>query len=277
MFDNLAEMKESVMKKLMSLSLVAFSTVLMAQEPQSPAPSIDSQAWVQRRTAAEALVADSNAGLSASAEQKLVSLLDKEDAIVRDAYLKGPAASGLYGEGYSEYVGWLTDQVVRFADSSPEIPELWHALLTCPYDAESKFGRWLAQHGDRVGDFLKNSARGDDPYLRRGDALIMLAQIVAYEHRQASPHKVPEQELQTYQTTVREALSDKTPLVRYKAARALGICGTQQDLLILDSIAIHDPDVVTNGGQSGTEIRYPLRENAKQAAEVLRARLRLEQ
>jgi hypothetical protein len=57
------------------------------------------------------------------------------------------------------------------------------------------------------------------------------------------------------------------------AISAMEIIGDPRDLPTLDRIALTDTYVERNGGPSGAEIQFPIRQYARNAAEQMRATL----
>lgn len=159
------------------------------------------------------------------------------------------------------------------AEQNPDIPGIWTELLMSAYNPESAFVRSLAKYGDKVTPFLVAVVRRPDRYLRRGDALIVLAQIVAYEQLPAARHNLGPTDIDRISGMIRSGLNDKATVTRYEPVDAISIMGNASDLATLEKIAKSDPEFVTNGGQSGTDLRYPLREMASRAVERLRKKL----
>lgn len=238
-------------------------------------PRFHSRKWTERRAAFEELAGSDGKSIdrvvSRSAELALVGLLKRE--IDRMTTANG-AREGTLGEGYSEYMGWLADAVMQIADRSPDIPGIWDALAAMAEGAaESAYTRRLVAHGDKVSPFWLAVARKDNPAYQRSDALLILAQIVAYERNTPATRHLGDAEKTEIDALVRAGLLDRDPLVRYEAAKALAVMGTAGDIRVLERIATEDPYFITDGGQSGKELRFLLRENAQRAAESLRARL----
>jgi hypothetical protein len=82
---------------------------------------------------------------------------------------------------------------MSIAEKQPQRNDVWAALLNSPYDPESVFARWLASHGDKTTTSVLASATSGDAGTR-ADALLVLAQISAYERKSAAAfrHLTPE-------------------------------------------------------------------------------------
>ena len=257
--------------------LVVLALPLRAQLSPALIAGLESTDWLDRQRVFESLVGRyaerTDEVRGPEVNRVLVELLYKENAIVRAAYLEGPGSSTKYGEGYSEYTSWVATAVEKIADKEPDIPGIWLGLLMHPYNPESAFTRWLVTHGDRIAPFLLAAVKGNDPYFRRGDTLIVLAQLVAYERAPNTVHRLNPRDIDEIASVVRAGVHDKVAVVRYQAIDALGLMGTADDLATLERIATLDPEFVTDGGMSGKELRYPNRENARRVAEILRKRL----
>jgi len=266
-------MKASVKAKMIALLTAAGVAAQATPDVRALLASEDPT----KREAAFHQLASQNP-LTQEARTALVDLLARENAAVKAAFLAGPGASGTYGEGYGEYVGWLTEAVMKIADAEPDRTDVWNALLaTSPGPGDSAYGRWLGTHGDKALPYLLRYAadqRTDDwDRMNRLDALKSLAQIAAYERRPEAAHDLSAADLQIVESLVRHGLGDADIGVRQATVVALEIIGDPQDLPALDEVAATDGYVVRNGGQSGTEIRFPIREYARGAAERVRAKL----
>jgi len=261
------------MKLLISFTflLVGAATTVLGQPALDIPTLLHSSNWVDRMEAYHLLAADRSR--SAQANSELVALLLQEDEIVRSAFLGGEGASAKYGESYSEYTAYLAGTVIEIADQEPERADVWPALLKAPYDPESRGGRWRASHGDKTANFLLASARADDRYFRRADALMMLAEIVSYERDPSTKHRLTGADVETLDRTVRSGLDDPDEGVRYAAIKGLSLIGTNEDIGTLERIAFTDPRVTREGGATGSEIRFFNREAAREAADRLRKRL----
>ena len=180
---------------------------------------------------------------------------------------RGTVDSRLDNEGYAEYVAWLDDAVTKIADAEPDRAEVLNALLGLgPGPGDTAYGRWLGTHGDKALPYLLRYVadhRSDErDSTNRTDALECLAQIAAYERKSDSVHRLSANDLQMVEELVRNAADDSDRLVRRAGIIGLGIMGDPDDLATIDSIALTDPYVVTNGGPTGADIRFPLRELA---------------
>jgi hypothetical protein len=150
---------------------------------------------------------------------------------------------------------------------------MWEALVPTAITApESAYTRRMALHGDRVLPFLLEAANSSDPD-RRADVLLALAQIAVSQRGPNIPRRVASKDLSNIAKMVRDGLDAAEWIVRYQAIKAVAMTGTAEDVVLLDRIAREDPESVTDGGRSGKELRYPMREHAKKAADQLRARL----
>jgi len=201
----------------------------------------------------------------------LIDLLVKEHKVM----VAQPAG---FEEGYGEYVGWLTGEVMKIADAEPNRSDVWYALLgTIPGQGNSEYGKWLGTHGDKVLPYLLVYARDrrtDDLDLQnRADVLASLAQIVVYERRPDTAHHLAEADVQRAASVIREGIGDPEFVIRLNAVAALEIMGDPRDLPLVERIALTDAFVAHDGGNSGTETHFPLREFARGAAERMRAKL----
>ena len=175
------------------LAVVGSAARLGAQAGPAISELLRSSNWIDIMDAYRSLSAGRER--SAEANRQLVSLLLKEDGITRAAFLEGNGASSKYSESYSEYAAYLAGTVMEIAESDPDRADVWPALLNAPYDPESKFGRFLASHGDKTANFLLASAEGKDPYLQPAGAVAMLAEIVNYERDSSTKHKLSQKRL----------------------------------------------------------------------------------
>lgn len=257
-----------------SLSTLLASLSLLVRAQGQTADALIAQLQLPdetRRAAAAAVMADPNR--SAEANTALIALLAKEDDVVREAFREGPGASAKYGEGYSDYVAHLADIVMSISAKEPQRKDVWPALLNSPYDPESGLARWFSTHGDKTASFLLASATSGGGSTR-ADALLVLAQTVAYERESppASRHLSPGS-LRTIEMVIRAGLTDPETIVRLRAVKSVALMGTRDDAITLDRIAASDPYVMSNAGPRGDEERFPIRDAAREAAEKLRARL----
>lgn len=260
------------MKILISTLLACISTLGSAQGQTIGAliAQLRSSNVKERVTAAEALMADPNR--SAEANTALVALLAKEDDVVHEAYREGPGASAKYGEGYAEYVARLGEVVMAIADKEPQRTDVWPALLNSPYDPESAFAKWLASRGDKATPFLLASAANGDAGTR-ADAILVLAQIAAYERKStAASRRLTPEALQVVERTVRAGLTAPETIVRLQAVKAVALMGNRDDLNTLDRIAASDPYALPGAGAGG-ETRFLIRDAAREAGERLRQRI----
>ncbi len=261
------------MKILLSTLLVCISVLGSAQGQTSGAliAQLRSSDVKERVAAAENLMTDQNR--SAEANTALIALLSKEGEAVREAYREGIGASGKYGEGYSEYVARLGEVVMAIADKGPQRTDVWPALLNSPYDPESAFARWLAGHGDKATPFLLVSSSTGYPGTR-ADALLVLAQIAAYERNSSeASRRLAPGVLRLVERAIRAGLTAPETIVRMQAVKAIALMGNRDDLEALNRIAANDPYALSGAGPRGDETRFPIRDAARDASERLRLRL----
>jgi hypothetical protein len=176
------------------------------------------------------------------------------------------------GEGYGAYVAELGKRVQAIAEKEPDRLDVWPALVREPYNPGSTFTTWLAKYGDKVTPLLL--AQANDRLYRETSAVFdALAQIVRYESLPSTIHKLRPADVAKVEETIRSALNDPKPTVRSNAVDALAVFGTREDLATIERIALTDPEVTTDAGVTGTDIRFFVREEAQRAADRLKRRL----
>jgi HEAT repeat protein len=256
-------------------SAIALSLLIVGGAAAQLSPKVKallaSEDEIERQAAFQQLTAEDP--ITPEAKTPLVNLLERENAIVQAAFPKGGVS-----EAYGEYVGWLTEAVMKIADAEPDRTDVWHALMAInPGPGKSAYGRWLGTHGDKALPYLLAYAadrRADDwDKNNRTDALESLAQIVAYARRPETVHHLVPKDLQMIETLIRGGIDDADVSIRMAAISAMEIIGDPRDLPTLDRIALTDTYVERNGGPSGAEIQFPIRQYARNAAEQMRATL----
>jgi hypothetical protein len=185
----------------------------------------------------------------------------------------GPAAA--YGEGFESYVDDLVETVMLIANKHPDQADIWSALLSGDLKPESAHSRWIAVHGDKAVPYLlkMTADRGTSQWTlgRRGDALLMLSQIVEIDQKKENLTRLKPETIREIMTAIRTGLKDPAASVRIKAVRALWEIGTAEDLRALEDISANDPDQ-TPANNPGND--YSVRDAAKGAAASIRNRPR---
>jgi hypothetical protein len=257
--------------------MICSGTAIQGQITPEISTRLQSADWGERQRAYEELTGGQPR--SAAGDDALVALLLREDSIIRTDFKDRPIGYG-DGEGWGEYVSKLSESVQEIAEKQPENRDAWRALVWTGYDGGSKFGRWLAGHGDKVAplllaeaDKVSDAGAGHWQKFPGGQAIVTLAQVVAYEEDPASSHHLNGAYLSGIESTIRRALASEDDGVRYQAIKALASIGTSDDAAILDRVALTDPGVNKDAGASGKETRYFNREAARAAAEQIRKRL----
>ncbi len=225
--------------------------------------SLASQSIEQRMQSAEKIYRAKT--LSTQSKSALVALLSFEDQVTREASYEG-------GTGYSEYVANLVDHVRQIAETDPEFPGIWPALLNAPYDPDSKFGLWLASHGDKTAAYFVHVAGGSDPG-EAANALLVLAHTIARERQPGVQRHLTDAALQPAESLIRDSVKSQETLVRMQAVKALSMIGNRSDLATLEAMAQNDSGVDVAGGRPGIKGDYIFREYARQYAAKLRERL----
>jgi hypothetical protein len=160
---------------------------------------------------------------------------------------------------------------MSIAEKQPRRNDVWAALLNSPYDPESAFARWLASHGDKATPFVLASATNGDESAR-ADALVVLAQIVAFERKSAPARHLAPEELQVIEKVISAGLAAPEPVIRQQAVKGITLVGNHDDLAILDRIAATDPYALPGAGRHGETV-FLVRDAAREASERLRLRL----
>jgi len=146
----------------------------------------------------------------------LIDLLDKENQII-DATLRESneqtGVSAKYGEGYSEYVGFLAGAVLDQADLSDK--RTLSILLHAPYHPTSRFARKLLNEGDAVISILAEIC-DHDLSVKRSEAILTL-EVLATEHR----NRVSDNGMKLIRQAFNRRLSDKSEFIRQIANRSL--------------------------------------------------------
>jgi len=256
-----------------------FWLVMLMQGQLAPEISskLQSSDWMDRREAFQILAA--NPRRSSEVDTALVALLLKEDNIIRTNPKSRPAGYG-DGEGWGEYLGMLSGTVQSIAESRPDQKDVWRALAWSSYNEVSKFAGWLAMHADKTAPLLMDDANSvflanADEWQKflGGQAIVVLAQILAFERDPMTRHRLDAAHLAEAEATIRRGLEDPDNGVRYQAIKALALFGTSQDIGVLEGISTTDPYFETGAGATGRETRYFNREAARDAADRLRKRL----
>ena len=258
------------------VALIALRSVEAIAQPSPDMRShLSSADSTERESAARELAAQYP--LRPDAKTTLVDLLAREKGLIRPAFQEGAGGPG-DGEGYAEYIGWLSGEVMKIAEAEPDRTDVWNALLAAyPGNGNTAYGKWLGTHGDKALPYLLAHARdhrADDlDKQNRIDALASLAQIAAYERQPVTVKHLSAADLKMVEDLVRSGIGDADMNVRLATVVALEIIGDPQDLPALDQIALTDSYVTHDGGPSGAETHFFLREFTRGAAERVRAKL----
>jgi len=264
--------------------LIALSAVgLAAQISPDGSSLLSSDRPEEREAGARSLTAQ--VPLTTESKTALIRLLAREKGLIKPEFPKLPAPSAVGNEsaaaieeGYAEYIGWLTGEVMKIADAEPDRSDVWYALLgAVPGEGASEYGKWLGTHGDKALPYLMAYARDhrtDDLDLQnRFGALASLAQIVAFERRPDIAHHLSEADVQTAVKVIQDAIEDRDHNVRARALLGLEIIGDPGDLPLVDHVALTDPYALRDGGDSGAEVQFPVRDLARRVANDIRAKL----
>jgi len=131
---------------------------ILAVLPSSVKSNLNSENWGDRANAMLALAQED----STDSREALITLLDKETEVANRAYLRFGGTDAVYGESYGEYLGQLTDLVMKIADN-PTFPRAIHVLARSSCEPDSYFARWLAMHGETIlPDIVRLSENGID-------------------------------------------------------------------------------------------------------------------
>jgi hypothetical protein len=248
-------------------------SVLHGQNLRELIGGLASDRWQDRYYYYEQLKRPENT--SPETNNGLIRLLTLENQMIFRASQQemGPAAA--YGEGFEAYVDDLVETVMLVANKHPDQADIWAALLGGDLKPESAHSRWIAVHGDKAVPYLlrMTADHGTSQWTlgRRGDALLMLSQIVEIDQKKQNLTRLRPETIPEIMTAIRTGLKDPVAGVRIKAVRALWEIGTAEDLRALDDISANDPDR-TSANNPGND--YSVRDAAKGAAASIRNRTR---
>jgi len=177
--------------------LVAFASGQVTAELSKKLASPD---MAERESAFNELTATKP--LSEEAKGAVVWLLLREDKLMYDSV---KVVRDDPPEGNPVYLGKLTAAVRAIAESDPDQPGVWLALVRSGYGVRSAFADWLAQHREKTTPFLLADA-SDPEY---SEAFDVLARISRYERDPAAEHKLQPHELEVVELAVRSAIRGK--------------------------------------------------------------------
>ena len=143
---------------------------------------------------------------------------------------------------YEIYYGQLLETVSAIATATDD-PAAWEALASANFNADSKYGRWLAVQAGAIPALIKLSTSKWN--IMRGRTLeVMSYTIAACDKNTHQP--VCEKRSQLLQIIRTHAETDAG--VTADAIDALAVCGTEADILRLESLRtkFRDPKDVTN-------------------------------
>jgi hypothetical protein len=254
--------------------LLALATgVLYGQDLRELIGGLASDRWQDRYYYYEQLKRPENT--SPETNNGLVRLLTLENQLIFRASQQEMGAAAAYGEGFEAYVDDLVETVMLIANRHPDQADVWAALLSGDLKPESAHSRWIAVHGDKAVPYLlkMTADRSASQWAvgRRGDALLMLSQIVEINQKKENLTRLRPETTMEIMTAIRTGLKDPSAGVRIKAVRALWEIGTAEDLKALDDISANDPDR-TSQENPGND--YSVRDAAKGAAASIRNRVR---
>lgn len=200
--------------------------------------ALKSSDWQARDVACQRLTAIPRWGADPVIRRALVDTLAHENAVIDASFLKGKGVESEYGEGYSEYVASLQDDVTHFAFEQGE-QHAMDVLVHSPYNPDSKFAERLGEVGDAVVPSVLDMWRNGDE-AERAEGLGVMGQLLRSDRR-GPPVSLPNRAI--LKNALLRGVLDKDVGVRWNAVRSLGFAAGPQDLPLLERIAASDPDV----------------------------------
>jgi len=170
----------------------------------------------QRMEAFEKLRSSGIASDNKELKDALLDLLDRENQLIEATLRESNGkvgASAKYGEGYSEYVGWLAGTVLEQADLADK--RTLSILLRTPYHPTSHFASTLLKQGDAVVPILVEISNSDVSIMR-AEATQMLGLLIE-KHRS----RISKPTVELIRQALNQRLYDEELIVRKFATESL--------------------------------------------------------
>ena len=214
-----------------------------------------SQAWRARRDALWRLAAMPGALGTDALVDRLVELLESENAQVAEAAIEGRGPALAFGREYPDYVQSLVELLI--SEGRINEPRALGAMVGSAYDAETAFSRSLA---DRAGPRLVPAATdlisGEIPH-RRWNGLSLLGRV--YERREM--HGLAEAAAGEIRTAILASCTHAEISTARLAVQILGRIGSPADAGFLRELA-----------DSPRPAGFSIRSTALEAIEAIEAR-----
>jgi hypothetical protein len=139
--------------------------------------------WSDRERAV-AVLEGSTAGSallgSREVQDALLELLTSENRTIDELFLDGRGASGVHGEGYSEYYARILGLAQRVVSTLPanEKGNWLREMVAGSYNPGSALAVWMASHGDLVVDALIQLSTAGATTVERSNGFAMLTNVV---------------------------------------------------------------------------------------------------
>jgi HEAT repeat protein len=207
-----------------------------APEQRTTLQGLKSHNWGTRDAALKALLAMTGNPLADPATQHaLVGLLERES---NDPQWEGKAEFLGYEDYYESLCGAVQQIAVKYNNA-----EAWKVLLRSNYDEDSRFAKWIAAQPEAVNYLF--ALTSDKNEMVRARASFVLAEALARckpALLDASCVTILDNEKAVLEILRKNAQDSRFPVTRYKAIKALGLCGTEEDLALLDELNRGDTD-----------------------------------
>jgi hypothetical protein len=168
-------------------------------------------------------------------QHALVGLLERES---NDPQWEGKAEFLGYEDYYESLCGAVQQIAVKYNNA-----EAWKVLLRSNYDEDSRFAKWIAAQPEAVNYLF--ALTSDKNEMVRARASFVLAEALARckpALLDASCVTILDNEKAVLEILRKNAQDSRFPVTRYKAIKALGLCGTEEDLALLDELNRGDTD-----------------------------------
>jgi hypothetical protein len=233
-----------------------------SQHPACSSSRLGSERVGERMMVAAEIFASPFALQSSDCIGALVTLLDRENAVLSESVRRQRSVAADYGEGYSEYYAELISTVSRRGNLRDR--RTMRIVASGAFNPDSRLAARLADEGGATLAPIALTLLRSDMVGSRMSGLGLVGRI--YEKRDV--HRLPAGMAASLKAAIVEA-TDERPL-RALAVELLGRIGVPADIPLLERIANNDPEVQQTSA-SGTA--YPVREAAAAAIETIRRRV----
>jgi hypothetical protein len=228
-------------------------------------PLLESSDWTTRARGLHQLLAEPTE-TKGSTKSALVRLLERENDVIREAYVHGDGASEKYGEEYGEYYSEVLGALARLVTERDD--RALKALVNGTYNADSRFAKEIAIYGKPLVLPLLELTRSKLA-VDRWNGYEVLGYVIDLNKRSMTKRRLSQSEVTRILGVIRTGLKDPDSSIRIAAIHALASAGDAESRQQLEALMHADP--ATRKGRGGID-RYPVREAAEKAISVILTR-----